>query len=484
MRRWRRSPVLSNQRLTSTGRDLLAGLVTSLALIPEVVAFSIVAGVDPRVGLLSSFTFSVVISLLGARPGMVSAAAGSMALVAAPLVHHHGVQALAAATVLAGILQLTFIRLGIHKLIAQLPRSVTIGFVNGLAILIFVSNVKQIDSVLAGVLVAGGVVLLTGLRRIRLPVPPSLISTAVVLLVVVIGGLGVKTVGDEGTLPTGLPVFHTPGVAATLHTLAIIAPTAVSLALVGLVESLLTADIIDRMIGTDSSRRREGYGQGSANVITGFFGGQPGCAMIGQAILCIESGGRGRLATCAAGAWLLILVVVLHPVMKAMPVAALVATMVVVAANTFDWNSLRRLAPDRWPITESLIVAITTAVIVVTSNLAIGVVAGTVAAACLLVRPFRVFARLTHHVYTDHDSGVHRIHGPLSFLSIGRLIEQLERHPPHLPLRLDFSRAEIVDSSASLAIDEMVTRHRSVGRQVDLLAMSESSDALHRRLSR
>jgi SulP family sulfate permease len=475
--------VPTNPRFTSTGRDLLAGLVTSLALIPEVVAFSIVAGVDPRVGLLSSFTFSVVISLLGGRPAMVSAAAGSMALVAAPLVHHHGVQALAAATVLAGVLQLLFVRLGIHRLIAELPRSVTIGFVNGLAILIFVSNVKQINSLLAGALVAGGVVLLTGLRRIHLPVPPSLISTAIVLLVVVIGGLGVKTVGDDGALPTGLPHFHTPSVAATLHTFTTIAPTAISLALVGLVESLLTADIIDRMIGTKTSRRREGYGQGAANVVTGFFGGQPGCAMIGQAILCVETGGRGRLATCAAGAWLLILVVVLHPVMKAMPVAALIATMVVVAANTFDWNSLRRLAPGRWPISESSIVAITAAVIVLTSNLAIGVIAGTAAAACLLIRPLRASARLTHVVDTSAEDGVHQIYGPLSFLSIGRLIGQLERHPPHLPLRLDFSQAEIVDSSASLALDELVTRHRSVGRQVDLLALSARSDALHRRLS-
>jgi sulfate permease, SulP family len=469
--------------LTSTGRDLLAGLVTSLALIPEVVAFSIVAGVDPRVGLLSSFTFSVVIALLGGRPAMVSAAAGSMALVAAPLVHHHGVEALAAATVLAGVLQLLFVRLGIHRLIAELPRSVTIGFVNGLAILIFVSNVRQINSLLAGVLVVGGVLLLAGLRRVKLPVPPSLVSTAVVLLVVVIGGLGVKTVGDEGALPTGLPLFHTPGVTASLHTLMIIGPTAVSLALVGLIESLLTADIVDRMTGTKTSRRREGYGQGAANVVTGFFGGQPGCAMIGQAILCVETGGRGRLATCAAGAWLFVLVVVLHPAMKAMPVAALIATMVVVAANTFDWDSLLRLAPGRWPISESLIVAITTAVIVVTSNLAIGVIAGTAAAACLLIRPLGVFTRLTHHVDTSANDGVHRIHGPLSFLSIGRLITQLELHPPHLALRLDFSNAEIVDSSASLALDEMVTRHLSVGRQVDLLAMSPNSEALHRRLT-
>jgi sulfate permease, SulP family len=469
--------------LKNPGQDVLAGLVTALALIPEVVAFSIVAGVNPAVGLLSSFTFSVVISLIGGRPAMVSAAAGSMALVAAPLVRAHGVEALAAATVLAGVIQLVLMRLGVHRLIAELPRSVAIGFVNGLAILIFLSNVKQINSVTAGMLVVGGVVLLTVLRRIKLPVPPSLISTATVLLVALIAGLHVKTVGDEGALPTGLPHFHSPNVAASLHTLGVIAPTAISLALVGLIESLLTANIIDRMTLTQSSWRREGYGQGIANVITGFFGGQPGCAMIGQSILCVESGGRGRLATCAAGAWLLILAVVLHPVMKVMPVAALVATMVVVAAITFDWKSVQRLAPGRWPLSESLIVAITTAVIVMTNNLAIGVLAGTAAAGCLLIRQVGVLATLTRAAGLTHHDGVHRVRGPLTFVSIGPLIAQLDRHPTDGPLRVDLSEAEIVDSSASMALDELVTRHRQSGRHVELLAMTPSSEALHRRLT-
>ncbi len=471
------------RQLTNPGRDVLAGLVTSLALIPEVVAFSIVAGVNPAVGLLSSFTFSLVIALIGGRPAMVSAAAGSMALVAAPLVRAHGAEALAGATVLAGVMQVLLVRLGVHRLIAGLPRSVAIGFVNGLAILIFVSNVRQIDSVTAGILVVGGVVLLTVLRRIKLPVPPSLISTAVVLVVALVAGLNVTAVGDEGALPTGFPHFHSPGVTASLHTLGVIAPTAVSLALVGLIESLLTADIVDRMTLTSSSRRREGYGQGIANVITGFFGGQPGCAMIGQSILCVESGGRGRLATCAAGAWLLFLVVILHPVMKVMPVAALVATMAVVAAVTFDWTSVQRLRPGGWPISESLIVAITTAVIVVTSNLAIGVLAGTVAAGCVLIRHVGGVAALTRTSDSTDDDGTHRVRGPLTFVSIGALIAHLDRHPHDQPLRVDLSEAEIIDSSASLALEELITRRGLAGRQVELVAMSASSAARHRRLT-
>jgi SulP family sulfate permease len=478
------APVPTTPGPASPGRDLLAGLVTSLALIPEVVSFSIVAGVNPAVGLLSSFTFAVVISVLGGRPAMVSAAAGSMALVAAPLVHGHGVGALAAATVLAGVLQLGLVRLGIHRLIAQLPASVVIGFVNGLAILIFVSNVRQIDSVTAALLVVGGAGLLTGLRRVRLPVPPSLLSTAVVLLVAVIAGLRVTTVGDEGALPTGLPHFHSPGVPTSLHTLAVIAPTAISLALVGLVESLLTANIVDRMTTTRSSRRREGYGQGVANLITGFFGGQPGCAMIGQSILCVESGGRGRLATCTAGAWLLILVVALHPVMKVMPVAALVATMVVVAAITFDWKSVQRLAPGGWPLRESLIVAFTTAVIVITNNLAIGVIAGTAAAGGVLIARAGSRTGFTRRAGLTQDDGVHRVRGQLSFMSIGALIAQLEHHPTDRPLRIDLSEAEIVDSSASLALEDLLSRQRSSGGSAELLALTPSSEDLHRRLSR
>lgn len=322
----------------------------------------------------------MVIALVGGRTAMVSAAAGSMALVAAPLVRDHGLQYLILATVLAGLFQLVLARAGIAALLARLPRGATIGFVNGLAILIFAAQVRHIVSPLVLWLVLGGVAILFGARALSIRVPPSLISTAVLTIVAVALSLDVPTVGDEGALPTSLPSFAAPDVPATWHTLGLVLPTALSLAAVGLVESLLTAGLIDRLTDTPSSKRREAYGQGVANVVTGCFGGQPGCAMIGQSLLNVESGGRGRLSTLAAGAWLLALVVLAHPLMEVLPMAALVATMIVVAITTFDWQSIMPARLRRWPLAETAVMLITTAVVVATSNLAYGVAAGAVAA--------------------------------------------------------------------------------------------------------
>ncbi|CAB4912339.1 unannotated protein [freshwater metagenome] len=375
------SPALRrlSRRAAPTRVDVLAGLVTALALIPETISFSIVAGVDPRIGLLSSFTFSVVIAFVGGRPAMVSAAAGSMALVAAPLVRDHGFEHLVLATVLAGVLQLGLARAGIAQLLTRLPTGATLGFVNGLAILIFLAQMDHLVSVPVVLLVLLGVAIIFGGRHVGIRVPPSLVSTAVLTVVAVALVASAPTVGDEGTLPTGLPGFHAPDVPFTWATLWTVLPTAISLAAVGLVESLLTADLVDRMTGTDSPKRREAYGQGVANVVTGFFGGQPGCAMIGQSLLNVESGGRGRVSTFAAGAWLLALVVLLHPLMEILPTAALVATMIVVALTTFDWSSI---APRRMrgaPV-DTVVMVLTTAVVVETSNLAYGVAAGAIVA--------------------------------------------------------------------------------------------------------
>jgi SulP family sulfate permease len=367
------------RRSAPTRVELLAGLVTALALIPETISFSIVAGVDPRIGLLSSFTFSVVIAFVGGRPAMVSAAAGSMALVAAPLVRNHGFEYLIVATVLAGLIQLVLARAGIAQLLTRLPRGATLGFVNGLAILIFLAQMDHLVSVSVVLLVLLGVAILFAGRHFGVRVPPSLISTAVLTVFAVLLVAGAPTVGDEGTLPTGLPGFHAPDVPFAWATLWTVLPTAISLAAVGLTESLLTADLIDRVTETDSPKRREAYGQGVANVVTGFFGGQPGCAMIGQSLLNVESGGRGRVSTFAAGAWLLALVVLLHPLMEILPTAALVATMIVVALTTFDWSSI---APKnvRAARIDTAVMVLTTAVVVATSNLAYGVAAGAVAA--------------------------------------------------------------------------------------------------------
>jgi SulP family sulfate permease len=358
--------------------ELLAGLVTALALIPETISFSIVAGVDPRIGLLSSFTFSVVIAFVGGRPAMVSAAAGSMALVAAPLVREHGFEYLVLATVLGGVLQLGLARAGLAELLMRLPRGATLGFVNGLAILIFLAQMDHLVSVPVVLLVVVGVAILFAGRVAGVRVPPSLISTAVLTVFAVLLVADAPTVGDEGTLPTGLPGFHAPDVPVSWETLWTVLPTAISLAAVGLVESLLTADLVDRLTETDSPKRREAYGQGIANVVTGFFGGQPGCAMIGQSLLNVESGGRGRVSTLAAGAWLLALVVLLHPLMEILPTAALVATMIVVAVTTFDWGSVSPRGLRTTPVAETVVMVVTTAVVVATSNLAYGVGLGAV----------------------------------------------------------------------------------------------------------
>jgi SulP family sulfate permease len=463
--------------------DLVAGLVTALALIPEVISFSIVAHVDPRVGLLSSFTFSLVIAIFGGRPGMVSAAAGSMALVAAPLVLDHGIEYLIAATVLAGVLQVALAAGGVHRLLAILPRGVTLGFVNGLAILIFAAQMRHIVSVEVLVLVVAGAALMTVARVKGVRFPPSLLSTIVLTVVAVAIGLDVPTVGDEGALPTGLPGFHVPDVAASLDVLWIVLPYAVSLAAVGLVESLLTADLIDRVTGTPSSKQREAYGQGIANVVTGFFGGQPGCAMIGQSLLCVDSGGRGRLSTFSAGGWLLVLVVLLHPVMEVMPTAALVATMVVVAVTTFDWRSITPGRVRAWPWSETAVMVLTTGVVVATSNLAIGVAVGSVLAAVLFLRQLVGSVDVVVDVGPDGASQLHDVRGALFFASTGRLIDRMQTEMGDAThVRIDFSRARVWDASAALALQEFAERARERGVQVEVTGVGESSRRLHERV--
>lgn len=446
--------------------ELVAGLVTALALIPETISFAVVAGVDPRVGLLSSFTFCVVIAFVGGRPAMVSAAAGSMALVAAPLVESHGVGALAAACVLCGVLQLLLGRLGAPRLLARLPRSVAIGFVNGLAILIFLAQMRHLVSVEVVALVLGGVALITAARLQNVRFPPSLLSTVVLTIVAVAFVTQAPTVGDQGALPTGLPGFAVPDVRS--GQMLTILGYAVALAVVGLVESLLTADLLDRITDTRTSREEEARGQGIANVVTGFFGGQPGCAMIGQSLLNVDTGGRGRLSTFAAGAWLLALVVLLHPLMEVMPMAALVATMVVVAFTTFDWASVKPARLRAWPWKETTTMVVTTAVVVVTEDLAIGVAVGAVIAGLFLardVRPLR-FEQGELHL---------AVHGALFFGSTGKLVDVFENARD---VRLDLSGAELLDTTAALTLRELAEAHRAAGHSVEVTGLSDASREL------
>jgi SulP family sulfate permease len=358
--------------------DLLAGLVTALALIPEVISFSIVAGVDPEVGLYASFTISIVVAVTGGRPAMISAAAGSMAVVMAPLVRTHGLGFLFAATVLTGIVQLALGAAGASRLMRFVPRPVVLGFVNGLAILIFSAQLPNLlgEGAAVWLLAAVAVAAISAVPRWTTLVPAPLIVIVVLTVVVVATGLRVPAVGDMGELPSSLPTFALPDVPFTFGTLGTIAPYAGALALVGLLETLLTAQIVEARRGTPTNARRECCGQGLANVVTGLFGGMAGCAMIGQTIINVRSGGRSRLSTLAAGVFLLVLVVALGGVVGRIPMAALVGVMIVVSAATFDWSTIRPSTMRTMPWRDTGVMFLTVAVIAVTHNLAVGVIGG------------------------------------------------------------------------------------------------------------
>ncbi|ROO85516.1 SulP family sulfate permease [Actinocorallia herbida] len=372
---------LSDPRVWRT--EVLAGLVVALALIPEAISFSVIAGVDPAIGLFASVTMAVVISVVGGRRAMISAATGAVALVIAPLNREHGLGFLVAAVILAGVFQIVLGALGVAKLMRFVPRAVMVGFVNALAILIFLAQLPEVRDVPWAVypLVLGGLVLMVLFPKITKVVPAPLVSIVVLTAITVGAGIAVPTVGDRGDLPSSLPLPGLPDVPFTLGTLAIIAPYALAMALVGLMESLMTAQFVDEITGTRSSKRRESIGQGVANVVTGFFGGMGGCAMIGQTMINVKvSGARTRLSTFLAGAFLMVLCIVFGPVVSDIPMAALVAIMVMVSVATFDWHSIALTRPRRMPAAELTVMLLTVAVVVATHNLAIGVILGSLTA--------------------------------------------------------------------------------------------------------
>lgn len=388
-------------------REVVAGLVVALALIPEAISFSIIAGVDPRVGLFASFTMAVSIAFLGGRPAMISAATGAIALVIAPVMREHGLDYLIATVILGGLIQVAMALLGVARLMRFVPRSVMVGFVNALAILIFTAQLPYLVDVpfLVYPMVAVGILVMVGLPRVSDAVPGPLVAIVLLTGVTLLAGLTLPDVGDEGELPDSLPSLFLPDVPLTLETLQIIAPYAVAMALVGLLESLLTAKLVDDITDTRSDKTRESWGQGAANVVTGFFGGMGGCAMIGQTMINVKaSGARTRISTFCAGLFLLILVVGFGDVVATIPMAALVAVMVMVAVGTFDWHSVTPSTLRRMPKSETLVMVVTVAVTVTTHNLAIGVVSGVLVAMVL-------FARRVAHLTQTHrevvvDGGV------------------------------------------------------------------------------
>nr|WP_091761980.1 SulP family inorganic anion transporter [Pedococcus cremeus] len=466
--------------------EVLGGLVVALALIPEAISFSIIAGVDPRVGLFASFTMAVSIAFLGGRPAMISAATGAVALVIAPVVREHGLDYLIATVILAGIIQVVLGVLGVAKLMRFIPRSVMVGFVNALAILIFMAQLPHLIGVSWVVypLVAVGVAVIVLLPRVTTVVPAPLVAIVGLTVVTVAAAIAVPTVGDEGKLPDSLPSLFFPHVPLTLETLSIIGPFALGMALVGLMESLMTAKLVDDVTDTHSHKSREAWGQGAANIITGFFGGMGGCAMIGQTMINVKgSGARTRISTFLAGVFLLVLVVGLGDIVGIIPMAALVAVMIMVSVGTFDWHSIQPATLKRMPKSETLVMLATVAVVVATHNLAIGVVVGVLVAMVMFARRVAHFTEVVDVAHPDEDTRVYAVVGELFFASSNDLVTQFDYVGDPKNVVIDMSQSHIWDASTVATLDAIQTKYEAKGKKVAIIGLNDASQERHERLA-
>ncbi|MFE4053359.1 SulP family inorganic anion transporter [Streptomyces sp. YIM B13518] len=466
--------------------EVLGGLVVALALIPEAISFSIIAGVDPAIGLFASFTMAVTIAVVGGRRAMISAATGAVALVIAPLNREHGFGYLVAAVILAGVFQVVLGVLGVAKLMRFIPRSVMVGFVNSLAVLIFMAQVPEMTGVPWPVypLITGGLALMVFFPKVTTVIPAPLVSIVVLTVITVAAGIAVPTVGDKGALPSSLPVPGLPDVPFTLDTLTTIAPYAFAMALVGLMESLMTAKLVDDITDTRSSKTRESIGQGVANVVTGFFGGMGGCAMIGQTMINVKvSGARTRLSTFLAGAFLMMLCIVFGPVVSDIPMAALVAVMVMVSFATFDWHSIAPKTLRRMPAGEITVMVITVACVVATHNLAIGVVAGSITAMVVFAKRVAHLADVTAVTDPDGTTVVYRVTGELFFASVGDLVGRFDYAGDPGKVVIDLSAAHIWDASSVAALDAVETKYKQRGKSVEITGLNDPSADLHGRLT-
>jgi SulP family sulfate permease len=482
--RWSRPGWLSSPRVLRT--EVLAGLVVALALIPEAISFSILAGVDPRVGLFASFTMAVTIAFTGGRPAMISAATGAIALVVAPLAKEHGLDYLIAAVIVGGLLQIVLALVGVAKLMRFIPRSVMVGFVNALAILIFTAQLPHLIDVPWPVypLVAVALAIMVMLPRFTTAVPAPLVAIVLLTAFVLIAHVTVPNVGDEGTLPDSLPTLGIPDVPFTSGTLQLIAPYALGIALVGLMESLMTAKLVDDVTDTHSDKTRESWGQGVANIVTGFFGGMGGCAMIGQTMINVKaSGARTRLSTFLAGVFLLILVVVLGDVVALIPMAALVAVMIIVSVGTFDWHSIAPATLKRMPAGEIIVMLVTVAGTLATHNLAIGVVLGVLTAMVIFARRVAHFAQVTAETTDDGATKTYHVRGELFFASSNDLVYQFDYATDPDRIVVDLSGAHIWDASSVAALDAITTKYASRGKQVEIVGLNEASASFHENLA-
>jgi SulP family sulfate permease len=461
--------------------DILAGIVVALALVPEAIAFSIIAGVDPKVGLYASFAIAVMIAVVGGRAGMISAATAATALLMVTLVKEHGLQYLLAATVLAGILQIVAGYLNLHKFMSFISKSVMTGFLNALAILIFMAQLPELTGVTwhVYVLTALGlaiIYLFPYVPKIGQLLPSPLVNIVVITLIVYFMGIDVRTIGDMGELPDTLPIFLWPDVPLNFETLRIIFPYSISIAIVGLLESLMTANVIDELTDTESDKKRECKGQGIANIGSGLIGGMAGCAMIGQSIINVKSGGRGRLSTMVAGTFLLILVVFLSDILSIVPMAALVAVMIMVSIGTFDWGSIKSLKTN--PTSASAVMVATVIVVVWTHNLAFGVFTG------ILIGSLFMAQRLSQFMYVESDydeatdTRTYTIIGQVFFNSSDKFIAFFDFKEAVDKVIIDVHRAHFWDITAVAALDKVVIKLRREGADVSIIGLNEASETL------
>ncbi|MCT2534397.1 SulP family inorganic anion transporter [Aquibacillus koreensis] len=457
--------------------DILAGLVVALALIPEAIAFSIIAGVDPMVGLYASFSISVIIAFVGGRPGMISAATGAMALLMITLVAEHGLQYLLAATILTGILQIIFGLCNLARFMKFIPRSVMVGFVNALAILIFTSQLEHfVDETWVMYALVGLTLAIIYLLPIATKVVPStLVAIIVVTALAIYMNAGVRTVGDMGELTRSLPTFFFPDVPLNFETLAIIFPYALALTIVGLLESLLTATIVDDATDTESDKNMECRGQGIANFITGFFGGMAGCAMIGQSVINVKSGGNGRLSSFVAGVFLIFLIIVLGDIVVQIPMAALAGVMIMVAIGTFDWSSVKHIR--KLPITDTAVMVITVGTVLFTHNLAYGVITGVVLSAMFFASKISKI-----HVYSatssDEKSRAYFVYGQLFFASVTEFLTYFDTQEEIDKVIIDLTNSHVWDDSAVGALDKVRAKFESSGIPVEFIGFNEESAEL------
>jgi len=471
-------PRLQNEWFGNIRADILAGLVVALALIPEAIAFSIIAGVDPRVGLYASFSIAVIVAITGGRPGMISAATAATAVLMVTLVKDYGLEYLLAATVLAGLIQIVAGLLRLGAVMRFVSRSVMTGFVNALAILIFMAQLPELIQVpnLTYIMVAAGLGIIYLLPRLTKAIPSPLVCIVVLTAVAIYFGFDVRTVGDMGELPSTLPIFLLPDIPFTLETFYIILPYSAAVAAVGLLESLMTASIVDELTDTTSDKNRECIGQGIANTATGFIGGMAGCAMIGQSIINVKSGGRGRLSTLCAGVFLLLMIVFLGDWVKQIPMAALVAIMIMVSIGTFSWSSIKNLKDH--PRSSSIVMIVTVATVVSTHNLAIGVFCGVLLSGIFFAWKISQIFRITSSVSDDGRARTYLVEGQLFFASADSFTASFDFKEALEQVIIDVTHAHIWDISSVTALDMVVLKFRREGAEVEIIGLNQASETI------